>query len=132
MAGQNSKPLLGLFASLLFASSIVALGLSDVHRKVNGQSEVQNKAFHSSLLKQLADSRSNSTSPSFQTSTLDLAVADPSTTFATNATGSLQIYTSDSLPTNPAPSEECATALTATIPCNSTIPLMAYALFIFV
>jgi hypothetical protein len=37
---------------------------------------------------------------------------------------SFQIYTSDTLPTDPALPSACATALTANVACNSTIQLM--------
>lgn len=38
-----------------------------------------------------------------------------------------QIYTNDTLPTNPAPSAACATALTFSLSCNATIQYMSYA-----
>ncbi|KAJ7641875.1 hypothetical protein FB45DRAFT_1125995, partial [Roridomyces roridus] len=37
------------------------------------------------------------------------------------------MYTSENLPSNPPPSSACATALTATIQCNSTVSTMGYA-----
>ena len=118
-----------LFVSFLLFSAVT--GLSDFQRKLKGKESAHNDAFHASLLKQLADSRSNSTTSdkSLPASHLALDLEAPTSfaTFATNATDSLQIYTSDSLPTNPAPPSPCATAMTATIPFNATITLMAYA-----
>jgi len=127
MAGRIRKSLRRLFVPFLLFS--VADGFSDFHRKLKGQENAHNDVFHASLLKQLADSRSNTTTPNDTLTSsnlsLDREVSNSFVTFATNASDSLQIYTSDSLPTNPAPSSVCAAALTATIPCNSTVPLMA-------
>lgn len=115
---------------------LATLALSDSHRKIIGQSEAQNDAFHSSLLQQLADSRTSNSSdnvatPFSQMDHLELAGPGSFVTFATNSSTGLQIYTTDSLPANPAPPSACATALTAVIPCNDTIPLMAYVTFYF-
>ena len=127
MAGRIRKYLPQLFVFFLLFS--VADGLSGFQRKLKGQENAQNDAFHASLLKQLADSRLITTTPNntliSSNLSLDREVSNSLATFATNASDSLQIYTSDSLPTNPVPSSACAAALTAAIPCNSTIPLMA-------
>jgi hypothetical protein len=52
----------------------------------------------------------------------DVAGTDASA-IALDSTG-FQIYTSDTLPTDPALPSACATALTADVACNSTIQLM--------
>ena len=124
----------------------VALLLSDFsasssfNKKLKQHEDALNNAFHAHLLKQLADVRSSTsmsiigTSLSQQTGTLSstsnlhLVSSVSSATFSANSTSTLQIYTNDSLPTTPAPCAQCATSLTATIPCNSTISLMSYVL----
>ncbi|KAI5116230.1 hypothetical protein M0805_001222 [Coniferiporia weirii] len=140
----------GLVALLLvFLNASVALGVSDFQKKVSKQGNAQNDAFHKNLLKQLADARSSSLSqslnafptqiglfhPALPTSNLsDLSFQVAATTpysFATNASNTFQVYTEDTLSTTPAPSDQCATALTATLACNSTIPLMAISPYIF-
>lgn len=126
MAGQIQS--FWLHICLPFLLFLVVEG-SDFHRNLKGKEKAHNDAFHSSILKQLADSRNNHTASNDTIasahSSLDLEVPNSFVTFATNAVVSLQIYTSDTLPTSPAPSSACAAALTVAIPCNSTIPLMA-------
>ena len=128
-------PFRSLGLVLLCALRSGVFGRSDFHNKIIGHAAAHDKVFHDNLLKQLASARaSTSLSGSLSQSTA-LTVGsnlldDSATTLAVvNDTNTLQIYTNDTLPTNPAPSSACATALTASIPCNSTIPLMAYVNF---
>lgn len=106
--------------------------------KVGHKAIAHDKLFHNKLLGQLQSYR-NSFSPSTSATTstvVDLASPTPgldfvlaanadndTSPFAANSTTSFQLYTSDSLP-SPTPPAACATALIATIQCNSTIPLM--------
>ncbi|KAF8816938.1 hypothetical protein BYT27DRAFT_7154018 [Phlegmacium glaucopus] len=129
MTGLSWKWMRG-FTVLLFLFSTPAFGLSDFQRKFKGQEKAHNDAFHADLLKQITESHSTSTNDSVSHFSSDLKL-DSFVSFADNATNSLQIYTSDSLPTNPAPPNDCATAMTAVIPCNSTIPLMALNPYLF-
>jgi hypothetical protein len=55
--------------------------------------------------------------------TNDAVVTNASPVALAASTG-FQIYTSDTLPTDPALPSACATALTANVACNSTIQLM--------
>ena len=124
-------PFRSLALVLLCALRSRVFGLSDFH-KIIGHASAQDEAFHHNLLKQLADARASTSlsSSSSQATALNafgsILLDDGPTTLAVNDTNTLQIYTQDTLPTDPAPSSACATALTASIPCNSTIPLMAY------
>jgi hypothetical protein len=105
------------------------------HKAINHIKSAQDKAFHDALLQQLAASRINSTGVAVDSdphiANVDLSLG-PIVDAATNGTGgyadgstsSFQIYTTDSLPTSPAPSSACAAALTASVACNSTVPLM--------
>lgn len=111
-----------------FLLSVAAFGISDIQRKIKGVEKAHDDAFHANLLKQIAPNNDTVSHPS---SSLDLEVSKSFASFATNATNNLTIYTSDSLPTNPAPSSACGTAMAAVIPCNSTIPLMAYDVVFF-
>jgi hypothetical protein len=122
---------LSLGLVLLCALRSGVFGRSDFHNKIIGHAAAHNKAFHDNLLKQLADARaSTSLSSSLSQSTAlnvgSILLDDGATTLAVDDTNTLQIYTEDTLPTDPAPSSACATALTTSISCNSTIPLMAY------
>ncbi|KAH9480415.1 LysM domain-containing protein [Psilocybe cubensis] len=107
----------------IFLPLLLFLGVvegSDFHQKLRGKDKAHNDAFHSGLLKQLADSRKGTTGTNDTIASthksLDLEVPNAFITFATDAVVGLQIYTADTLPTNPAPSTACASALTATIP----------------
>lgn len=128
-----------LFIPLLF---IQTASSTRFHKIINHIKSAQDKAFHNALLKQLAGSRSNVSIPTKLGSfpkedtvvsnvDLSLGVVDAATnstgSYADGSTASFQIYTEDSLPTSPAPSSACATALTATVECNSTVPLMRFA-----
>ncbi|KAJ7140505.1 hypothetical protein C8R43DRAFT_588687 [Mycena crocata] len=110
------------------------------HKVINHINSAHDKAFHDALLKQLADSRNNGSIPtSLGTSPnpdsfianvdLSMGVVDAATnvtgTYADGSTASFQIYTETSLPVSPAPPSACAAALTATVQCNSTVPLMS-------
>ncbi|KAJ6538819.1 hypothetical protein DFH09DRAFT_71517 [Mycena vulgaris] len=126
-----------LFISLLF---IHAASSTRFHKVINHIKSAQDKAFHDALLQQLADSRSNSsiptklgTSPNLHSiiSNVDLslgvatAATNSTGSYADGSTSSFQLYTTDNLPTSPAPPTACASALTATVQCNSTVPLMS-------
>ncbi|KAF7288352.1 hypothetical protein HMN09_01397600 [Mycena chlorophos] len=86
-----------------------------------------NKAFHDELLKQLQNSRLSgaqtdadldnllATGPTKALNTTRSAIHVDPTVIGFN------LYTTDNLPTSPAPSSACANALTANIDCNSTI-----------
>ena len=104
-------------------------GRSNLHDKILGHEAAHDKVFHEKLLKQLAGARaSTSLSSLLPQSTAkfgSILLDDNATTFIVDDTDTLQIYTEDTLPTDPAPSNACATALIASVPCNSTIPLMA-------
>ena len=119
-------PFRSLGLILLSALRSGVFGRSEVHKKIIGHAAVQDKAFHDNLLKQLADARASTSLSSSLSQSTPLNVGSILLDDAVNDTNTLQIYTADTLPTNPAPSSACATALTASIPCNSTIPLMAY------
>jgi hypothetical protein len=112
------------------------------HKMIHNLKSAQDKAFHSALLQQLANSRGNdsslgnSSNAASTISHVDLGLEDVvaattngSSTFADGSTSSFQIYTDETLPTSPAPTKKCATALTATVQCNSTVPLMRFVLF---
>ena len=103
-------------------------GRSDLYNKLIGHAAAHDKAFHDDLLKQLADARASTSlsSSSSQSTALKAGSILLDDAIIANDTNTLQIYTEDTLPTDPVPSSACATALTASIPCNSTIPLMAY------
>lgn len=118
-----------LFVGLLFM--VLHSGCwASFHRKIKQHETASNKAFHDSLLQQLANHRnasspvlgddvrlvSNTTSESLITGTNSFAAADDT----------LQVYLSSTLPVNPAPPQSCSNALIAPVNCNSTISLMAY------
>ncbi|KAF7378494.1 hypothetical protein MSAN_00276800 [Mycena sanguinolenta] len=68
----------------------------------------------------------SSTSAGAQTATSAIALAPAATNVAAP---SFTIYSDDTLPTSPAPSSSCATALTSTISCNYTIQFMGNIVF---
>ncbi|KAF8171586.1 hypothetical protein K438DRAFT_1729300 [Mycena galopus ATCC 62051] len=105
---------------------------SDFTQKLDAEAAARNKLFHDALLKQLAASRvSNATSaPAPVIEDLDV-LASTSNVSSDATTIGFTLYTQDTLPTNPAPPAACATALVATIECNSTIPLMALSSSVF-
>ncbi|CAK5269211.1 unnamed protein product [Mycena citricolor] len=112
-----------------------ALSKQPFNKVIHHIDKAQDQAFHDALLKQLASSRKNttvtpSTTPELAASNVDLsmgivAAAATNGTFADGSTSTFQIYTQNSLPTSPAPSSACAAALTASVQCNSTVPLMS-------
>ncbi|KAG6836289.1 hypothetical protein H0H93_009429 [Arthromyces matolae] len=107
-----------------------ALGRSDLRNSLSQYEAAHNNAFHEDLLKQLSAAKaSNIVSSALAESTAvrngSLVFEKGPETLVATDTNSLQIYTTDSLPTDPAPPSACAAALTASIACNSTIPLMA-------
>ncbi|KAJ7467044.1 hypothetical protein FB451DRAFT_1340517 [Mycena latifolia] len=126
---------------LLLLLYLSAASSTRFHKAINHIKSAQDKAFHDALLQQLADSRTGSkrsiptrlgmsSNPEVIISDVDLllgvvtAMMNNTGSYADGSTASLQIYTTDSLPTSPAPSSACASALTATVQCNSTVPLM--------
>ncbi|KAK6987472.1 hypothetical protein R3P38DRAFT_2661607 [Favolaschia claudopus] len=126
---------LSFLVPLLLSHSAVS---NRFHKAINHIKSAQDKAFHEALLQQLAASRGNGSDsvrpvhPEPLVADMDLslrpavdAASNSSGGFADGSTSSLQIYTTGSLPTSPAPSSACAAALTATVGCNSTVPLMS-------
>ncbi|KAK7014296.1 hypothetical protein R3P38DRAFT_3003090 [Favolaschia claudopus] len=113
---------------LLCSPTVSSTGFRKVAEHINA---AHDKAFHDALLQQLAKSRSNGSVTDALKSSL-LSEPDLVPAVATNLTGSttdeftssFQIYNNDNLPTSPAPSTQCAAALTATVGCNSTVLLM--------
>ncbi|KAF9047716.1 hypothetical protein BJ165DRAFT_1119005 [Panaeolus papilionaceus] len=115
--------LLGLTLTLAIAQSLAA----SFHKDVHGVEQAHNKLFHDSLRQQLDASRGK-TAPSVHDlglSHLAISTDGDNSTYATGSMASFQLYTSDMLTTPPVPSSACTTALTATIQCNSTVPLMS-------
>ncbi|KAJ7264086.1 hypothetical protein B0H12DRAFT_1217298 [Mycena haematopus] len=104
-------------------------------QKLDAQASTSNKLFHEALLKQLAasrlsttDTRPDAAAPMIDDLNVLASAANSSTATTTQVdatTIGFSIYTGNTLPANPAPPMACATALMATIQCNSTIPLMA-------
>ena len=104
--------------------------------RLSSISYAHNLLFHERLLEQLRSSRVAATSAvasqpdvtsvasAFDFSNLATSPDNSTGSYADNSTDSFVLYTSDALPTNPAPPTACADALTATIDCNSTVPLM--------
>ncbi|KAF9465228.1 hypothetical protein BDZ94DRAFT_1281595 [Collybia nuda] len=116
-----------VFSLLLWLSFPVVSVSSSFHQKIDLHNSAHSKAFHSNLLKQLAASknRNKSIQPEFVTSNPPASLAPPSlNTFADEPSSTFQTYINGTLPDTPPPSANCATALTAVIQCNSTIPLM--------
>lgn len=109
---------------------------SQLHKFLGAYSAAYDRFFHDGLLKQLNVFRQSTTTAApaptdisllnlgFNTIEILAAVNGTNGTYADNSTSTFQIYTTDILPTDPSPSAECATALTAIISCNSTVPLM--------
>lgn len=133
-------PMLSLIPLLSFGFLLVLASPHDNFKaKVAHKAIAHNQLFHDSLLGQLESYRNSLLSPPASSTTVDLASPTPvldllvlaasadnvTSPFADNSTASFQLYTTDSLP-SPSPSTACAAALTATIQCNSTIPLMRY------
>ncbi|TFY61113.1 hypothetical protein EVJ58_g4714 [Rhodofomes roseus] len=119
------------------ATGVTADWLSSFKHRLSSISDAHDALFHDLLLGQLRSVRASAT-PSSATpastlsaaSSLHLGILDTTpdnatSTYADNSTTSFVLYTSDSLPTSPGPPSACATALTATIECNSTVPLMS-------
>lgn len=123
-----------LFVVALVISGTSASWLSAFKDKLSSISDAHNTLFHERLLGQLRSARASATrttalpvtsiAPNVKLGELDAALDNASSSYADNSTDSFVLYTSDALPTNPAPPASCADALTATIDCNSTIPLM--------
>ena len=123
-------PFRSLGLVLLCALHSEVFSRSDLHNKLIGHAAAHDKAFHDDLLKQLADARASTSlsNSSSQSTALKLKAGSIllDDAITANDTNTLQIYTEDTLPTDPVPSSACATALTASVLCNSTIPLIAY------
>jgi hypothetical protein len=124
LTALEMAPFRSLGLVLLCALRSGVFARSDFHNKIIGQAAAHDKAFHDRLLKQLANARASTSLSSSLSQPTALNVG--SILLDEDDTNTLQIYTEDTLPTDPAPSSACATALTTSIPCNSTIPLMAY------
>ncbi|KAJ7062147.1 hypothetical protein C8F01DRAFT_986832 [Mycena amicta] len=113
--------------SLLISFALIPVACSSsFHKALSHIKAASDKAFHDALLKQLADSRPKVSNADLSLGDVVVAATTNGTGFGDGSTSSFQLYTQDSLPTSPAPSSACAAALTATVQCNSTIPLMSY------
>ncbi|KAJ7779318.1 hypothetical protein DFH07DRAFT_910767 [Mycena maculata] len=123
---------LGGWLALTGLSQLAAGIPSDFTQKLDAEAAARNRLFHDALLKQLAASRvSNATSaPAPVIDDLDV-LASTSNSSSDATTIGFTLYTTATLPQNPAPPAACATALVATIECNSTIPLMALSSSVF-
>ncbi|KAH9919519.1 uncharacterized protein B0H18DRAFT_1195558 [Fomitopsis serialis] len=120
-------------------SGVAADWLTSFKHRLTSISDAHNALFHDRLLGQLRSARASaSPSPSSPAPTpstvtslhlhiLDTTLSNATSPYADNSTTSFVLYTSDALPTNPAPPSACADSLTAAIQCNSTVPLMRYA-----
>ncbi|KAJ7062138.1 hypothetical protein C8F01DRAFT_1368795 [Mycena amicta] len=114
------------FNSLFVSFALIPVAWSSgFHKALNHIKAASDKAFHDALLKQLADSRPKVSNADLSLGDVVVAATTNGTGFGDGSTSSFQLYTQDLLPTSPAPSSACAAALTATIQCNSTIPLMS-------
>ncbi|KAF8144037.1 hypothetical protein K438DRAFT_1945601 [Mycena galopus ATCC 62051] len=120
---------------LFFAfASRLASGIPSVEftQKLDAEAAARNKLFHDALLKQLAASRVSSVTSEPVLEDLDvLASTSNSSAANVDATIGFTLYSTATLPTNPAPPAACASALVATINCDSTIPLMALSSNVF-
>lgn len=128
---------LQLLIPLIFFHSTSA---SRFHKIIDYHRSAQDKAFHKALLKQLTQLKNHDSAISNPPSTIGSGVSladltldavvlptdNTNSTYAAGSASTFQIYTSDMLPTSPAPSAACSSALTATVNCNSTVPLMRY------
>ncbi|KAF7316288.1 hypothetical protein MIND_00147500 [Mycena indigotica] len=126
-----------MWGLLLLFHFISVVSPSSLHKTLNHIKAASDKAFHDALLQQLANSRANASNTHLDddslVSSVDLSIdnvvlaaaANSTGSWATGSTSSFQLYTQNTLPTSPAPNSACASALTATLSCNSTIPLMS-------
>jgi hypothetical protein len=121
-----------LYITSLCVSQVLAG--NSFKNKIQGIHDAQDIVFHNELLKQLAhdqhgqpvlDSPSAAIAQTVDFPEFALSSAMSAFQFGDNSTNSIQIYTNGTLPTSPAPPTACASALTASIACNSTVPLMS-------
>jgi len=105
-------------------STLVVFALSTLAVAKNLQHDIHRfkHAYKAHAAAQRLENARLLTTPSGHAAASDLLEALPAAVDATD-TG-FQIYNQDNLPTNPEPSNACATALTSTIACNATIQLM--------
>ncbi|KAF7296692.1 hypothetical protein HMN09_01078200 [Mycena chlorophos] len=118
---------LALGALLLSVHLVSASPAGTFKDKLDAFLADSSKAFHDALLKQLQNSRL----PDSQTDVeLDNLLATPPVEASALNTSKIHVdasvmgfnlYTTDDLPTDPSPSSACASALTASINCNSTV-----------
>jgi hypothetical protein len=120
-------------SSFSFASSISFPEMKQVTANRNESSPVSSQQPNQVTMTQSKSSKVSSANANQVTATqsvspmgLTASTDFNSTSFANGSTLSFNLYTSDLLP-SPAPSAACISALTASIACNSTVPLMRYA-----
>ncbi|KAF7288354.1 hypothetical protein HMN09_01398100 [Mycena chlorophos] len=115
-----------LLGALLLSVHLVAASPAGTFKdKLDAFMGDTNKAFHDALLKQLQNSRLPVPQTDVELDNL-LAAApvealNTSTIHVDAGVIGFTLYTTDNLPTDPAPSSTCASALTASINCNSTV-----------
>ncbi|EIN13862.1 hypothetical protein PUNSTDRAFT_41286 [Punctularia strigosozonata HHB-11173 SS5] len=122
-----SLPLLNVLALY------VGVARSNLRGDLLGHATAHDTAFHDGLLKQLASARASASPTPSSVPSESTGVEENATVLsgingdvlAADDSASLQIYVNDTIPTDPVPPNACANALVTTIPCNSTIPLMA-------
>ena len=123
---------LGRLSLLALSFCVPVLSTQPFHHRVSHQGAANNKEFHKHLVEQLAKSRQNATTlvediseESNNKDGLRLVSANSSLSLAALDATSMQVYLPQYLPTSPSPPSTCASALTASVSCNSTITLMA-------
>ncbi|KAF7288367.1 hypothetical protein HMN09_01399600 [Mycena chlorophos] len=118
---------LSLGALLLGVRLVAASPAGTFKDKLDALMADTNKAFHDALLKQLQNSRLPVPQTDVEldnllaTGPVRVEALNTSTIRVDASVIGFTLYTTDNLPTNPAPSSACASALTASINCNSTI-----------